>query len=201
MCTELQPHFSKEDFLQPRRKWNGPRASTASQHPMVSKQAFIVRCFILLPFPNFWANGATHVESAVRYIKASDKKGKKQTNQMTDSWIRAHRLHARHRAQKCASFSCISPYAQEHKATIEHKKEKKKMQEKVEYIDTKTKKNPHKDFFIIPYRQSSSFFQGTEIHLDLHKTGEATAMTQAGGKSCYCLLQSWLHEIWERSAY
>lgn len=38
-------------------------------------------------------------------------------------------------------------------------------------------------FFIIPNRQSSSFFQDTEIHLDLHKTGEAMVMTQAEKKN------------------
>lgn len=53
MCMELQPHFTKEDFLQ--QSGIGPRANTAS---MVSQQAFIVHRSVRLLFPDFWANGA-----------------------------------------------------------------------------------------------------------------------------------------------
>lgn len=61
---------------------------------------------------------------------------------------------------------------------------KKRQKEKVKYV-------------IIPNGQSLSFFQDTEIHLDLHQTAGAIAMSTEEKNVTASYMQSSLCETWE----
>lgn len=92
-CTELQLHFTEEHFLQLGRVEPAPR-------PMVSQQAFIVRCFLCLLFSHFWTTG----DSIMRPEYGANEHGYRHPRACDHACLCVH---------SCASFVCIRPYAHE----------------------------------------------------------------------------------------
>lgn len=82
MCGELQPHFTKEDFLQPRRDWNGPCANTVSHGFPTGTHCALLHSSVISLLVSQWG---LYVESGVGYIIASNTE-----NQMIDSWVWVH---------------------------------------------------------------------------------------------------------------
>lgn len=89
MCMELQPHFSKEDFLQPRREWNGPRASTASHGFQTGIHCALLHSPAISQLLSKWG---LYIESGVRYIIAFDTKKKKTHDRFMSTGTHAIRL-------------------------------------------------------------------------------------------------------------
>lgn len=105
MCMELQPRFTKEDFLQLRGEWSGTWAKAA----MVSQQAFIVLLSPRLLFPYSWANWGLYEESGVGSRTISDK-----DKTVIDSWVYgcAHAICLSLCSPVCQFFH-VCPYAHE----------------------------------------------------------------------------------------
>lgn len=75
MCRELQPHFTKEDFLQPRKEKNGPWANTTPHGFPTGIHCALLRSLLL-------SQWGLYAEIGVGYIIAS-----KTETQMIDSWV------------------------------------------------------------------------------------------------------------------
>lgn len=75
MCRELQPHFTKEHFLQRRREKNRPWANTTSHGFPTGIHCALLHSLIL-------SQWGLYVESGVAYMIASNTE-----TQMTDSWV------------------------------------------------------------------------------------------------------------------